>query len=529
MKIKSLSLHGFKSFADRTEVDFHEGMTAIVGPNGCGKSNISDAIRWVLGEQAPSAIRGSRMEEAIFGGTEERRPISRAEVSLTLSNADGTLPVPHSEVVIGRTVYRGGESEYRLNGEVCRLRDIQDLCRDTGLGATEYSIIEGRMIDAILSDRAEERRALFEEAAEIGRYKDRRKTALRRLDQAEADLERLEDVMGEVRTKVRSLAQQRGRAERYQEHRERRLRLEVGVAGARLRDLERREERAEGELERLRDEQPAEEGQLQTRETRAEKLRVEIAERERRRSRKAQELADVRDRLEQRERRRMLASERRATAERRLETLGAEMSSLDERVRELEERAERHEAGVREERSAVDELAEREEALKEEAVSLRAERDRRREEKAAAEDRLADLEREVRLLEADRDAAASQIEERRDELGRRRDELENARSTAGEAGRAADEARGLAAENRKRVAELEEELGEAEGLQDRRRRAVRELRDEIGEVEGALSGRRARVRSLSGLLESGDDLPPVVGRLLEADVDGVLGVLADAV
>jgi chromosome segregation protein len=104
VKIKSLSLHGFKSFADRTEVDFHEGMTAIVGPNGCGKSNISDAIRWVLGEQAPSAIRGSRMEEAIFGGTEERRPISRAEVSLTLSNADGALPVPHSEVVIGRTV-----------------------------------------------------------------------------------------------------------------------------------------------------------------------------------------------------------------------------------------------------------------------------------------------------------------------------------------------------------------------------------------------------------------------------------------
>jgi chromosome segregation protein len=181
VRIKSLTLHGFKSFADRTKVELHEGITAVVGPNGCGKSNISDALRWALGEQRPTVIRGSRMDEAIFGGTEQRRPIHRAEVTLELSNEDGSLPVPYSEVLVGRTVYRGGESEYSLNNSPCRLRDIQDLCRDTGLGANAYAVIEGRMIDAILSDRAEERRALFEEAAAIGRYKDRRRVALRRL------------------------------------------------------------------------------------------------------------------------------------------------------------------------------------------------------------------------------------------------------------------------------------------------------------------------------------------------------------
>ena len=156
------------------------------------------------------------MEEAIFQGTVNRRPVNRGTVSLVVSNEDGVLPVPFEEVEVGRTVYRDGGSDYSINRSSCRLRDVTDLCRDTGLGANAYAIIENRMIDAILSDRAEERRGLFEEAAGIGKYKDRRKAALRRLERAELDLQRLDDVIGEVESKVRSLARQKGKAQRFQ-------------------------------------------------------------------------------------------------------------------------------------------------------------------------------------------------------------------------------------------------------------------------------------------------------------------------
>ena len=230
MRLERIKLVGFKSFVDPTTVLFPSNLAAIVGPNGCGKSNIGDAIRWVLGEQRPTAVRGVRMEEVIFQGTVSRAALNRGAVSMVVSNDDGALPVPFEEVEIGRTVFRDGGSDYRLNRSSCRLRDIVDLCRDTGLGANAYSIIEIRMIDAILSERTDERRLLFEEAAGIGKYKDRRRAALRRLETSETDLQRLEDVIAEVRSKVRSLARQKGKAQRYRQLRKRRLDVEVAVA-----------------------------------------------------------------------------------------------------------------------------------------------------------------------------------------------------------------------------------------------------------------------------------------------------------
>src|SRR5439155_725903 len=185
-------------FAGTVELPFDAGVTAIVGPNGCGKSNISDAVRWVLGEQSPRLLRGGKMEDVIFQGSTGRRPVNVAEVSLVFDNADGTLPVAYQEVVVTRRLSRSGGSEYLLNRSAVRLRDVQDLLRGTGLGADAAVVMEARMIEALLSEKAEERRALFEEAAGIGLYRDRRKSTERRLEEATADLARLEDLIGEL-------------------------------------------------------------------------------------------------------------------------------------------------------------------------------------------------------------------------------------------------------------------------------------------------------------------------------------------
>lgn len=217
MRLTKLELHGFKSFADSTSFVFEPGVTAVVGPNGCGKSNVSDAVRWVLGEQRARALRGIKMDEVIFQGSSARRPVSVAEVSLHFENDDGALPVAYREVVVTRRLSRSGESDYLLNRSPCRLRDIHDLLRGTGLGADAGVVIESRMIDALLSDRPDDRRELFEEAAGVGLYRDRRRTTERRLEETSIDLSRLDDLLGEVQTQVRSLARQRRRAERQSE------------------------------------------------------------------------------------------------------------------------------------------------------------------------------------------------------------------------------------------------------------------------------------------------------------------------
>ena len=181
MKLKKLTLLGFKSFADKTEILFDEGVTCVVGPNGCGKSNISDSIRWVLGERSAKMLRGASMEDVIFNGTEYRKPLNFAEVSLTIDNTDKTLPIEYAEVTITRRLYRSGESEYLINKTPCRLKDVQDLILDTGIGTRQYSMIEQGKIDHLLRAEPEERRALIEEAAGIAKFKTKKDEALRKL------------------------------------------------------------------------------------------------------------------------------------------------------------------------------------------------------------------------------------------------------------------------------------------------------------------------------------------------------------
>src|SRR6478735_3068932 len=230
MKLTRLELSGFKSFADTVTLTFEQGVTAIVGPNGCGKSNVSDAVRWVLGEQSARLLRGGKMEDVIFQGSTARRPVNVTEVSLYLDNTDGDLPIAYREVVVTRRLSRSGQSDYLLNKAPVRLRDIQDLLRGTGLGSDAGVVIEAKMIDLLLSDRADERRSLFEEAAGIGLYRDRKHSTERRLEETATDLQRVEDLIAEVQSQIRSLARQRGKAERHARLTEEKFAVQVTLA-----------------------------------------------------------------------------------------------------------------------------------------------------------------------------------------------------------------------------------------------------------------------------------------------------------
>ena len=227
MRFKKLEIFGFKSFAEKTKIEFEPGVTAIVGPNGCGKSNIADAIKWVLGEQRPTALRGSSMGDVIFNGTNEREPINIAEVSLTLSNESKTLSIEYDEVTVTRRIYRSGESEYFLNKTKVRLKDIHDLFHGTGVGKAAYSLIEQGKMDLILSTRPEDRRYIFEEAAGITKYKSKKEEALRKLEHTVNNLQRVNDIVSEVSRQIKSIERQAHKAERYKEKLEELKAIEV--------------------------------------------------------------------------------------------------------------------------------------------------------------------------------------------------------------------------------------------------------------------------------------------------------------
>ncbi|WP_315097885.1 AAA family ATPase, partial [uncultured Cellulomonas sp.] len=208
MHLKTLTLRGFKSFASATTLNFEPGVTCVVGPNGSGKSNVVDALAWVMGEQGAKSLRGGKMEDVIFAGTAGRPPLGRAEVALTIDNADGALPIEYSEVTISRTLFRNGGSEYAINGQGCRLLDIQDLLSDSGLGREMHVIVGQGQLDAVLRATPEERRGFIEEAAGVLKHRKRKEKALRKLESMQANLTRLGDLTGEIRRQLGPLGRQ---------------------------------------------------------------------------------------------------------------------------------------------------------------------------------------------------------------------------------------------------------------------------------------------------------------------------------
>lgn len=283
MKIKNLEVLGFKSFVDRAVISFREGVTVIVGPNGCGKSNVVDAIRWCLGEQSARKLRGDGMEDVLFNGSEVRKPLGMAEVSLVFSDGDGDFPAEYSdcsEIMVTRRAFRSGESEFFINKTPCRLKDITDLFLDTGVGKRAYSIVEQGRIEEIVNCKPEDRRVLIEEAAGIMKYKQRKKEAIRKMEATSENLLRVNDLLGEQRRQVNSLKRQARKTKHYQAYREEIKDIELSIAAEKYQGLMENFEQSQKSLESMQEQEVSVSARLSSEELKVEELKLKLVEEE---------------------------------------------------------------------------------------------------------------------------------------------------------------------------------------------------------------------------------------------------------
>ena len=529
MFLQKIELQGFKSFVDKTELFFGDGITGVIGPNGCGKTNVSDAIRWVMGEQSAKQLRGDSMEDVIFNGCPTRKPLNLAEVHLTFKNDRGILPTEFSEVTISRRVFRSGASEYFLNRAACRLKDIRDLFFDTGMGSHAYSVIERSMVDHVLSDNSGHRRFLFEEASGITKYKARKKEALNKLDATEVDLTRLNDIVFELERELRSLARQVGKARRFQRLRDEIRDLDLALTASRVEALKAREAEVR---EQWQDEAVRREGltaEVGRVEARLNDQKLTLLEVER-------ELSAAQGGLRDRE-------EERGRAEQQVVLLRERAAGLTRRADEAAEEAERMQRRLAE-------VAERQREAGQSWAALRARRETAQVDAEGAEHGLSALEAELRqgrggaadakqsslalfTAEADGRAACerfggrrvSQVE-RRDAAGRRLGELE---ARLAELQRLADSGVG-------RRAALEAELEEARRALGAADASLAALAAEAGESLTAISKLReesaaaeSRLSVLLDLKRNFDGVSEGVKALLSEGprLPGLLGVVAD--
>jgi chromosome segregation protein len=334
MYLKGLEMVGFKSFASRAGLEFVPGITAVVGPNGSGKSNVTDAIRWVLGEQSAKSLRGAKMEDVIFAGSDSRKPIGYCEVSITFDNTTRRLPIDYTEVTVIRRVYRSGESEYFLNKQSCRLKDIDELFMDTGIGTDAYSMIGQGKIDAILSSKAEERRLIFEEVAGIVKYKTRKKEAGRKLEGTEQNLARIHDLMYELESQIQPLTEQADRAKRYKALQAELQTVEVGLYVHKIETLHEQWQHATQDVKQLSEEQISLAAEVSKKEAVLEELKFQGSRQEEQREQVQAELLSVSGELKEAEALQQVHQER-------CQNHDVNYQQMEERCKQLEAEAAR--------------------------------------------------------------------------------------------------------------------------------------------------------------------------------------------
>ena len=535
VRIKSLELNGFKSFVDKTRIDFRPGITGVVGPNGCGKSNVVDAMRWVMGEQSPRRLRGKGMDDVIFAGSEGRASVGMAEVVLTFDNTEGGAPpefAAYAEIQVCRRLYRTGESEYLLNRTPCRLRDVHDFFRDSGVGTKGYTIVEQGRIAEIVSAKAEDRRILIEEAAGIGKYKARRREAESKIKSTQQNLLRVTDVLAEIRRQINSIERQAKKAARYKRLRETTRVLDLSIALEDRTALMEEIQDAGVRHRRLQDEITALETRLAERELAVEEKRIEFAECERVLSQGSETLVALRSEIKEAEGRIEYAHRERETLAETAEARRLELAQLREQLvaQEGEVAQNRDELGAVEgalvsEREAVAAAEEAARTARAETEALERERDAKNgvvvellTRMARSEDRLASVDNRVAELEAKLRSADEGLE-----VGQT------------EATRVDSEQRQLEDGLRNLLAERDRFMGllrDAIESNERASRAAREAGDALREAREKREVRRARLESLREFTESDEDVGEAAQRLLDADEStrrrfGVHGLLRE--
>ena len=411
MRLNQLEIFGFKSFAQKIVIPFEPGITAIVGPNGCGKSNVVEAIRWVLGEQRAGTSRSQRMEDVIFAGTRQRKALGMAEVALSIENRDSALPVEFAEVVLTRRLFRSGESDYLLNKIPCRLLDITNLLMDTGLGQGSYAVMEQGMVDEIISDKTENRRRILEEAAGITKYKVRRRSTRNRLEATQADLQRIEDIIAEVKRQVDYLGRQVGRARRYREFKGELDQLDVRLGRQRFFALSAQISPLQDEFAALS--KAAEEGytRFTSREAELEKARLVLTEAEKAMQEAGLELNRRIEAIHEREQVLVAVRERREAAEQIRERTARECADYSSQLKAVQQQRRDNTAHLDEARTTFVQIErdlqahqQRAAQAEEEYNSYRAEQDQRQRGRMEYLRQGGEISRALERQQAERDA-----------------------------------------------------------------------------------------------------------------------------
>ena len=496
MRLNQLEIFGFKSFAQKIVIPFEPGITAIVGPNGCGKSNVVEAIRWVLGEQRAGTFRSQRMEDVIFAGTRQRKALGMAEVALAIENRDNALPVEFAEVVLTRRLFRSGESDYLLNKIPCRLLDITNLLMDTGLGQGAYAVMEQGMVDEIISDKTENRRRILEEAAGITKYKVRRRSTRNRLEATQADLQRIEDIIIEVKRQVDSLGRQVGRARRYRELKEELDQLDVRLGRQRFFSLTAQISPLQDEFAALS--KAAEEGNTRftSRETELEKARLALTEAEKAMQEAGLELNRRIEAIHEREQLLVAVRERREAAEQIRERTARERADYSSQLEAVQQQRRDNTAHLDEARAAFVQIErelqahqQRAAQAEEEYDSYRAELDQRQRGRMEHLRQGGEISRALERQQAERDA----LDERAVAMRGEEDAATTERDQALQAAEAAETA---LVETRQQLSTCQQQRVTVLAARDQTEKDLRELGEQRDAARRAAEANQARLQVL---------------------------------